>query len=437
MVRSNCETGYSYTVSCATPPPFWCCMGMPSNRVRRTRPGRRGFTMLELLVVISILIIAFLVFATFLGPGSIGPSLERSAKAIRSMVTNVRQNASVRKVHSELVLDYKNDRIVALARRRLATFAFEGDNWSVGSGNLIALPEGDAGVAASRGLMLRDGQALDLPDSQSRLVVPWVEQFDFAGDYQGMAVSFDYFPRAGVTGNLCTMGSVFTISVSEARRNAVKLTLSCGGVTVTSNSWCVLYRWMTVEIAVSRYGVTLYVDGRLNEGVVPDGFEVAPAAGNNLRLGGVPCRIDNFEMNSLVSSQEYQLDGVQFIAPGVDPELEGNMRAEHIYDWKPEADEGIDGPITQSDSDTTQPVGPTTGLPLDPPPAIVHVYFDPSGKLDPAKHAGAVLVYLMSWDSSEITRMELMIHPLGAVTWEYLDLFPWEEDPEAPPGEPS
>ena len=379
-----------------------------------------------------------LVFATFLGPGSIGPSLERSAKAIRSMVTNVRQNSSVRKVHSEVVLDYKNDRIVALARRRLVTYAFEGNTWPVGSGNLSGLPEGDADVAASRGLLLRDGQALDLPDSQSRFVIPWVETFDVDGDYQGMAASFDYFPRAGATGNLVTMGSVFTISVAEARANAIKLALTCGGVTATAKSWCALYRWTTVEIAVSRYGVTLYVDGRLNEGVVPDSFEVSAAFGNDVRIGGVPCRIDNFELTSLVSSQEYQLDGVQFIPPGVDPELEGNMQAEGIYDWKAEPPQAANGPVTQDNSEP-QPAGPATGLPLEPPPAIVHVYFDQSGKLDPAKHDGAVFIYLLSWDDGDVTKMELTIHPLGAVTWEYIDYFPWESIPDnAPPsGDPS
>ncbi len=68
-------------------------MNVPPVNVRHPRAG---FTMLELLVVISILIVAVLLFATFLGPGATGPAIERSVRGIRAMVTNVRQNSSTR-----------------------------------------------------------------------------------------------------------------------------------------------------------------------------------------------------------------------------------------------------------------------------------------------------------------------------------------------------
>ncbi|MCZ7606574.1 MAG: type II secretion system GspH family protein [Planctomycetota bacterium] len=280
-------------------------MNVPPVNIRHPRAG---FTMLELLVVISILIVAVLLFATFLGPGATGPAIERSVRGIRAMVTNVRQNSSIRKVHSELVLDYRNDQVVALARRRLVSFAFDGQQNTVGSGNVIGVPSAGALIQASRTYLLRDGAALELPDSHASFTVPWMDHYDVAGDYEGIAVSFDFFPLAGAPGNIVTMGSVFSISVAASRDNAVKLAVSSGGVTATSDSWVALYRWCTVEIATSRYGVSIYVDGRVNEGQLPDvGFSVPSAMGVDARIGGVPCRIDNFELNSLISSQTLDL----------------------------------------------------------------------------------------------------------------------------------
>lgn len=403
-------------------------MNVPPVNIRHPRAG---FTMLELLVVISILIVAVLLFATFLGPGATGPAIERSVRGIRAMVTNVRQNSSIRKVHSELVLDYRNDQVVALARRRLVSFAFDGQQNTVGSGNVIGVPSAGALIQASRTYLLRDGAALELPDSHASFTVPWMDHYDVAGDYEGIAVSFDFFPLAGAPGNIVTMGSVFSISVAASRDNAVKLAVSSGGVTATSDSWVALYRWCTVEIATSRYGVSIYVDGRVNEGQLPDvGFSVPSAMGVDARIGGVPCRIDNFELNSLISSQTLDLGAVQLIAPGVSPQLEAEGAAEEIYDWQAQPPSG--GPTTGGGSTPAPP----PGLPDGPVPAIVHVHFDTSGKLDPARHAGAAYIHLIAVDDGEIVRMVVTIHPLGAVTWDYVDRFSWEPPPAAPPKAP-
>ncbi|MCA8910947.1 MAG: hypothetical protein KDB82_04535 [Planctomycetes bacterium] len=382
--------------------------------------------MLELLVVIAILIVAFLVFATFLGPGATGPALERNARGIRAMVGNIRQNSSVRKVHSELVIDYKHDQVVALARRRLATFAFEGSQWSLGSGNVVATASGGATNRVGREFMLRDGGALELPETQSRFTIPWAEQYDVKGDYEGIAVSFDYFPLGGGGSTIVTMGSVFTISVADRRENAVKLELNSGGVSAVSETWIALYRWCTVEIAVSQYGVSLYVDGRVTEGVIPDnGFSVPSAMGVDVQIGGVICRIDNFELNSLISSQTLTLDGAQLVPPGVDPKLEIEGQAEGVYN-KPNKP---NGPVTQSNSGP-QPEPPPPGLPTEPVPAIQHIYYDASGKLDPARHPGAMFVYLAAIDNGEVVRLQVTFHPLGAVTWDYVDILPWETPPK-------
>jgi prepilin-type N-terminal cleavage/methylation domain-containing protein len=413
-------------------PPCWCCMGMEAYLVSRRRP-QRGFSLLELLVVVSILIVAFLVFATFLGPGATGPAIERNARSVRALVAGIRQSSSTRKVHSELVIDYKHDQIVALARRRLVNFSFDGGGTAtVGSGNTV----GDLGAGAviqdSRRYLLVDGAALELPDIRASFTVPWMDHYDTRGDYQGVAVSFDYFPMGANTGAIATMGSVFTIRVADARPNAVRLALECGGISAVSDSWLALYRWCSVEIACSRYGVSLYVDGRVNEGVLPDaGFSVPEAAGTDVRLGGVPCRLDNFEMNSLVSSQTLQLADVQLVPPGVNAELEANGQAEGVYDWKAEPPKP-NSPVT-GDNAPNEP--PLTGLPLVPVPAIVHVYFDTAGKLDPARHDGAAYIHLIAVDDGAIVRMVITVHALGAVTWEYVDLFDWEVPPPKPAGE--
>ena len=407
-------------------------MDVPRHRNNRYS-ARRGFTLLELLVVISILIVAFLVFATFLGPGATGPALERNARGIRAMVANVRQNSSIRKVHSELVIDYKHDQIVALARRRLVGFSFDGDSPTLGSGNVIGVTSGDATIQASRTLLLMDGAALELPDAQSSFTIPWMDHYDVSGDFEGMGVSFDYFPLDTNGSSIATMGSLFTISVAESRANAVRLAVTSGGVTALAESWVALYRWCSVEIAVSRYGVSLYVDGRVTEGRLPDsGFSVPSAMGTDLRLGGVACRIDNFEMNSLISSQTLDLADVQLLPPGVPAKIESEGGAEDIFDWKA-APPKPTGPITGNSGPTPTPT-PDPNLPTGVP-AIVHVYFDSSGKLDPARHPGAVFVGMIAVDNGAIVRMQVTIHAMGVVTWDYVDLFPWEVPPNAPPGD--
>jgi hypothetical protein len=408
---------------------------MPAVKNAQRAGARRGVTLLELLVVISILILVMLVFATVLGPGATGPALERNARSIRAMVANVRQNSSVRNVHSELVFDYKHDRIVALARRRLVSFSFDGASGALGSGNVIGLTSGSVNFQASRDFQLLDGAALELQDNFANFTIPWMPHYDIAGDYEGIAVSFDYYPLAAAgpdgyppvvpTGALVSMGSVFTLSVAGARNDCVRLALTAGGLTVASDTWVALDRWCRIEVAVSRYGVSLFVDGRVSDAIIPDtGITIASAANTEVRIGGVPCRVDNFEMSSLISSQTLELNDVRLVPWGVWAEKMVSGEADGIYDWKAD-----DSPVT---GDPAAPPPSVQGLPNQPVPAIVHLHFDPSGKLDPARHPGAVFLYLVAIDGDEVVRMELVVHPLGAVTWEYIDLFPWEPRPAAP-----
>ncbi|MBE7490349.1 MAG: type II secretion system protein [Planctomycetes bacterium] len=397
---------------------------------RRSR--LRGFTLLELLVVVSIMTLALLAFATVIGSRSSGPALERTAGVITAMVANVRQNASVRKVHSEIVFDYKNDRVIALARRRLVSFAMEDD---VGSGDTVGRRAGGAQFVGSRAATLRDGKCLELPSPSSSFTIQWAPHFDVQGDYEGMALAFDYYPMEGMdqqglpmpfNGGLVSMGSVFTLSVAAARENSVRLVLASGGVVVQSRPWIACYRWHRIELSVSRYGVSLWIDGRLDEGVLSDGFEVMPAAGQDLRLSGTICRIDNLELFSLVSSQTLQLEGCQFIPEEVDPMKEALGHAEGIY-----LDRSLPpptGPVTGPEA--PEITGPGTGLPAEPVPAIRHIYFDTAGKLDPARHAGAVEICMVSLSGDDLRRMVLTFHPLGTLTWEYVDRFWWEPEPD-------
>lgn len=397
-------------------------MHMPGSPTASYRVLRRGFSLLELLAVISILVVAMLVFVTVLGSGSAGPPLERSSVQLSTMVANIRQNASVRKVHSELVLDYVNDRAVALARRRLITFAFEDD---VASGNIIGRRAGGAEVLASRWMNLRDGKCLDLPTPQASFTLPWNETFEVTGDYEGLAVAFDYCPTGASTGNVATMGSAFAVTVAAARPDCVQLALACGGASVQSATWLALYRWHTVEVAVSRYGVHLYIDGRLDSAPIKSSFTVPSAVGSDLRIGGTSCRVDNLELFTLVSSQTLQLEGVQFIAEGVDPVTEGTGGAEDIY--RDLTQPPTNAPVTGPGSGTPGPPGLPPGMDLLP--ALVHLYYDSSGKLDPARHAGAVDIYLVHYEDGTLRRMRVRFHPLGAVTADELDYFPWETPP--------
>jgi hypothetical protein len=77
------------------------------------------------------------------------------------------------------------------------------------------------------------------------------------------------------------------------------------------------------------------VDGRVSEGTLPSvGFDMPKPNNVDLRLNGIACRIDNLELNSLISSQVLSLAGVQLIAAGVSAELEATQQEVCIYDWK-------------------------------------------------------------------------------------------------------
>ncbi|MBX3460587.1 MAG: prepilin-type N-terminal cleavage/methylation domain-containing protein [Planctomycetes bacterium] len=402
--------------------------------------AHRGFTLLELTIVIFILMLVLLAFGTFMGRAMAGPSIERHTASIKAMTASVRNAAAVRQVHCELVFDYRNDHVIALSRRRLTTFAFDssadspGVGGLVGSGGALATVSGGAFIQDDRRLGLRDGDCLELPSRNSGFTIPWMGQFSAGGGAEGLAISFDFCPMeepgptSGVgmvqpsTGNLVRAGNVFTLSVVGTRPDAVRLGLSSNGVVAESPTWLALYRWATVEVAVSAYGVSLYVDGRLTAGLLPDGFKPGLFAGTDIVLGGAPCRIDNFDLMGLVAGQVLELEGTHLIAPGVDPLLEVTGQAQGIYDAKLPTG----GPVTGGVPDEPTP-GITPGLPLVAPPGMVHVHFDGAGKLDPARHAGAVQIHMVSGDTDEIRRITLTFHPLGHVTHEVVDRFPWEE----------
>jgi hypothetical protein len=273
-------------------------------------------------------------------------------------------------------------------------------------------------------MLLRDGDALELDRPEARFTIPWMPQFETGGDYEGIAMTFDFFPfdslPPGQTLPLVRMGAAVTLNVVEARGNALRLGLTSSGVSVETDTWIALNRWATVELAVSAYGVTLYVDGRLSAAKLPPDFRPASARDANIEIGGVACRIDNFDVMGLVAGQVLELEGTHLIARGVDPMLEVTMQAEAIYDI-----EAASGPVTGPDA---APSAPVAGLPRVPPPGLVHVYFDGSGKLDPARHPGAVEVHMISGEPGEMKRVKLTFHPLGMVTSDVVEAFDWEQD---------
>ncbi|MDC1142027.1 hypothetical protein OAU50_02970 [Planctomycetota bacterium] len=404
--------------------PVWCWMTMPVHGANHLRSG---FSLMELLVVVSILIVAMLVFmTTFLG-GSATP-LESTGMKVSIMTTNIRQNAAVRKTHGELVLDYQNDSVISLSRERLVTFAFEN---TVGSNKVLGRASG-ATVQKSRSLGLLDGGAMLFDSTQHTFTVPWDARFEVKGDYQGIAGRFDFYPFAPpsvgalpAVGQIATMGGLFTIEAMELQSNAVRIGLSSGGVVVRDIGWVATSRWCSVEWAVSRYGVSLYVDGRSNIGSVDSNFEVPSAMNQDFQFGGFEGRVDNLELYTMVSSEVMDLSGAQLLVRGVNPSLEASGSAEDIY-IAPGHDP-VSNPTTGPDGEPTG-YQPKQGLPPQQVPSIRHLYFDSAGQLDRTRHAGSEYVYVISFDGSVLNRMVMTIHPLGAVTLDYPDEFPWEQD---------
>lgn len=385
--------------------------------------SRHGFTLLELLVVISIITLIMLVMTALAGSLKSGPPLQQAAFGLSSLAQRVRQTAATQRVHGELVLDYKNDRAIALARQQHVTFAFEdapGSQKAAGSNGIVGDYVGGASPIGSRQYDLRDGAACDIPSTSAAFRIPWLAQFEVEGDFEGSGLDFDFYPMGNAPGTVVSFGSTFTLSVSEVVQDACRLTLNCGGVQTTANSLVAAYRWCTVEIAVSRYGVRLYVDGRMTETVPAAGFSV-PAAQSSVTFAGFPCFIDNVRFFSLVSSQVFEIGpSVQLVPDGVSAEAELEGRAEDIYDIDAKPDPKKTGVKDMGLSGE--------GLPDRRPPAIRHIFFDSSGKLDLSVHRGAVRIALVSRSSGGPQRMLVTFHPLGTVTTEEVERYDWERD---------
>lgn len=399
---------------------------MPAQRAQNFS---RGFTLLELLVVVSILVVATLVFmSAFLG--SAGTPLDIAVLKIGTMTGNIRQNAAIRKTHGELVLDYANDRVISLSRERMVTFAFEN---MVGSNKVLSSPTGNAFIQHSSTKNLLDGGALELPDNQSGFKVPWTPRFEVKGDYEGVAVRFDFYPFGSGTpgttppiGQIANLGSVFVLEAVDLQPRAVRIGLTCGGVLVQDMGWVATDRWCTVEVAVSRYGVSLYVDGRTNVGSVDADFEVPSSNDADFSFSGFEGRVDNLDIYSMVSSEVVEFTGSKLLYAGVDPMLEATDDAEDIY-IQPNAGSNVTG---SSGSGYKQ----QKGLPAQQVSPIRHIYFDSAGQLDRARHAGSEYIYLISFDDGNLQRVTITVHPLGAVTSDYHDKFPWEADEDNPDG---
>ncbi|GIK53911.1 MAG: hypothetical protein BroJett014_28840 [Planctomycetota bacterium] len=397
---------------------------------------RRGLTLVELLVVISILMLVMLMMTMLAGSLKSGPPLDQAVAGVRAMAARVRQLSSTQRVHGEIVLDYKNDRVVALARQPHVAFAFEdapGSKQAAGSNGILGEYDGGATTVNSRQFHLRDGACCELPSNSATFRIPWLAQYEVEGDYEGAGLSFDFFPMGTAPGRLVDFGSTFTLSVSEYTGGACRLSLTCSGETVTAKTLCLAYRWATVEIAVSRYGIRLYVDGRLDEFVPRRDFRVMQASGSAVSFSGFPCRLDNVQYFSLISSQELEIGpNVQMVPEGVWADLELNGEAEDIFDVDAKKDPKSTNPNAVPDMSLNR-----EGLPDTRPPAIRHVFFDDSGKLDAAIHGGAVFLALVTRGANGPERVLVIFHPLGAVTSEAVDRFPWEPDPEAAPKAPA
>jgi hypothetical protein len=95
-----------------------------------------------------------------------GPPLEQAAGGIATLAQRVRQTSATQRVHGEIVLDYKNDRAIALARQQHVTFAFEdapGSKKAAGSNGIVGDYVNGATPLGSRQFELRDGSAAKSP----------------------------------------------------------------------------------------------------------------------------------------------------------------------------------------------------------------------------------------------------------------------------------
>ncbi|MCC6574637.1 MAG: prepilin-type N-terminal cleavage/methylation domain-containing protein [Planctomycetes bacterium] len=410
---------------------------MDASRSAHAR-ARHGFTLIELFVVITIITIVMMIGALWASSFRSGPPLEIAGGGISSMVARIRQVCATQRVHGELILDYKHDRVVALSRIRHFEFAFEddfGETIAQGSNNVFGEYGGTplARPVKSRQYLLRDGGCCELVTSCSSFGVPWLQQFDNnTSGYEGIAMSFDFFPMGEGEANIATLGPIFQLGVSKAGKNMVRLRLSCAGAMVDSESLVPLYRWCTVEIALSRYSVRLYVDGRISAQLIADENFRVPLGGAPLEFKGYPCRIDNLQLFSLISSQELELgrgakgqSGVQLLPDDVDAQVEIDGGAEGIFI----GDEARDAAAAPGGERSTSATPTGDGLPVLKVPPLETIYFDSTGKLDPSIHGGSVIIRLVArGNDGKPERVEVIIHPLGTVTVRPVDRFPWEPD---------
>lgn len=367
--------------------------------------GQRGFTLIEMTVVIAILAIVALFSFSLIAVLSQGDDLNQSVNQVRSVIERGRARSVSRQARFEVLVDFANNTLMPLERQPVAFFPFETLNDSIT--NPMAL---GAGAAIDHEYpRRREGGALSLgrdPMSRQRGVVniAWSPGLDIRKPGDGISVSFDVLVEAGVVygglrsgHSLVSKGGEWDIRIAEVGDNGVVFSASAAGVTVISRETPLPpFSWGRIEMVVSPDALRLYVDG------VPSvaRFNSPPtgSAGNTqVRIGAEPCiplLMDNLKIERLQGAGDIRFEGTVLVPPGILDLTPASARNELEALLTGGTWGRSSGPGTANAAPPPMDSAPMLGGEGQMPVKKALIYFDESGNLDTQFHSGPVTLML-------------------------------------------
>jgi|GEM_PF-5035461 len=408
-----------------------------------TARARTGFTLIELMVVISIIGLVALVFTGFMSGSYGGSALDAGVRELRAMVQRGRAQSLARNSRFELLVDYQANTFSLLERRPVGFFGFESAfgrydlSLILGSGATIVQPwrPMDApqsladSTAAQTATMtnLMDGSALAIARGGSA-TIPWKSSYASTDDQIGVAVSFDLRPNAleGEVGTVISRGSQWNVRINKTERGSCELTASVGSTDFISDVQIPASSWSHIELVVSTIAPRLYV----NHIEIPVGINSWPSANGDpseaVTIGGagsVEFWIDNLRLEELNAGRAVELDDeVRLIPPGVLGTYEELVSVYEGSVWE-KADylpylSQADGKVYAAGTmDPSQPYPRTKEL----------IYFNDRAELDMAFHPGSVRLNFIADVDGEYQVSRATIGVMGDIET--------EDRPMPPPSE--
>ncbi|MCA8939128.1 MAG: prepilin-type N-terminal cleavage/methylation domain-containing protein, partial [Planctomycetes bacterium] len=220
--------------------------------------NRRGFTLIELIVVIALIAMITGVFLASFGVFTAGDPLRIATFEIRGLVEKGRSLALARQSRFEMLIDYERNEIHSWERRPITFFGFGGelgaDEYLI-SGNLKAKPP-------NYYENLHTGAALAVWAGARSFTIAEDASFTAKSEHEGIAFGFDFSPQMDGGMAVRIIGQRdWHVQVDRTVGRVTYLSALIHGIPYTSKVPVGYGEWAQIEIVISNRSPRFYVNG--------------------------------------------------------------------------------------------------------------------------------------------------------------------------------